>query len=124
MKKILFILFVVFLISACATHQSYYSKSNLNTISIGQTKQELLNKFPGVDKYGGSPPMQIRAAQKSNDTLFEVGELLMSDKVSPVVAYWFLFKDGVLIQWGQPEDWRDVKARYEISYNPPIGVSR
>jgi hypothetical protein len=123
MNKIGCILIVVCLISACATQQFYYSKSNLNNISIGQTKQELLKKFPGENKPGGAPPMQIRAAQKSNSKLIEVGELRMADSVSPVVAYWFLFEDGALVQWGQPEDWKDIKARYEISYNPSIGVS-
>jgi len=115
MKKIGFFLVVVCLISACAVQQRYYMKSNLNRISIGQTKGQLLNKFPGENKYGGPPPMQIRAAQKSNGKLLEVGEVLMTDEVSPTVAYWFLFEDGVLVQWGQPEDWKDVKARYELN---------
>ena len=125
MKKIRFVLIVLCLISACAVQQHYYTKSNLNTISIGQTKHELLNKFPGENKPGGAPPMLIRAAQKSNGKMLEVGEVLMTDGVSypPTVAYWFLFEDGVLVQWGQPEDWKDVKARYEINYNPSVGVS-
>ena len=123
MKKIGFVLVVVCLISACAVQQRYYTKSNLNRISIGQTKGQLLNKFSGENKPGGPPPMQIRAAQKSNGKLLEVGEVLMTDGVLPTVADWFLFEDGALVQWGQPEDWKDVKARYEINYNPLIGVS-
>ena len=67
--------------------------------------------------------MQIRAAQKSDGKLVEVGEVLMTDGVSPTVAYWFLFENGLLVQWGQPADWKEVKARYEISYNPSTGVT-
>jgi hypothetical protein len=68
--------------------------------------------------------MLIRAAQKNNENLIEVGEVLLTDGVSPTVAYWFLFNNGKLEQWGQPEDWKDVKARYEISYSPSTSISR
>ena len=123
MKKLGLVLFVALLVSACAVQQRYYIKSNLNNIAIGQTKEQLLRMFPGEKQAGGAPPMQIRAAQKSNGKLIEVGEVLMTDGVSNTVAYWFLFEDGALAQWGQPEDWKEVKARYEINYNPSIGVS-
>ena len=123
MKNFVIVLFVTLLVSACAVNQQYYMKSNLNSVSIGQTKQQLLGLFPGQKKRGGAPPMQIRAAQKSNGKLIEIGELLMTDGVSPTVAYWFLFEDNSLAQWGQPADWKDVKARYEINYNPSIGVT-
>ena len=123
MKKLALILFFALLVSACAVQQQYYLKSNLNNISIGQTKQQLLEMFPGQNSIGGAPPMQIRAAQKSNGKLIEVGEVLMTDGVSATVAYWFLFEDGELVQWGQPADWKEVKARYEINYNPSIGVT-
>mgnify|MGYP000356014835 CR=1 FL=1 len=123
MKKIFILLFATVFITACATTQQYYVKSNLNKVSIGQSKYQLLSMFPGQPQRGGAPPMQIRAAQKTGDTLVEVGEVLMTDGVSVAVAYWFLFEDGSLVQWGQPADWKEVKARYEISYNPSSGVS-
>lgn len=111
MKNTLIILLAIVLISACATTQQYYLKSSLNKISIGQSKPELLQMFPGQPQAGGAPPMQIRAAQKNNGKLVEIGEVLMTDGVLPTVAYWFLFEDGSLVQWGQPADWKEVKAR-------------
>jgi len=120
MRKLLSAIFITVLLAGCATVQQYYLKTNLNNISIGQSKQSLLNLFPGQPRVGGAPPMQIRAAQKNDSSLIEVGEVLMTDGVSATVAYWFLFEDGVLVQWGQPSDWKAVKARYEISYSPSV----
>ena len=122
MTKILFPVLLI-LLASCATYQRYYLKANLNDISVGNSKTQILSLFPGENKRGGAPPMQIRAAKKTNDKLLEVGEVLLTDGVSPTVAYWFLFEDGVLVQWGEPADWKDVKARYEISYTPTLGVS-
>lgn len=122
MRPILFIMAI--LLAGCA-QQQYYLKSNLNNISVGQPKPEILAMFPGQNRMfgGGPPPMQIRAAKRENGKLVEVGEVLMTDGVSPTVAYWFLFEDGELVQWGQPADWQKVSARYEISYSPAVGAT-
>lgn len=122
MKTTVIFIFLTTLLAACAVQQRYYAKSNLNQISLGNTKQQLLSKFPGSNHRGAPPPMRIRAAQKNNDKLIEVGEVIMSDGIT-ATTIWFLFENGVLVQWGQPEDWKDVKARYEISYNPSTGVT-
>ena len=124
MKKLSLLIFALFIITGCAIQQRYYLKSNLNSVSIGQTKQELFNMFPGEKNSGGAPPLLIRGAQESDGSLIEVGEVVLTDGVSPTVPYWFLFENGRLVQWGQPEDWKEVKARYEISYNPSQGISR
>ncbi|MDH5217156.1 MAG: hypothetical protein OEX19_05650 [Gammaproteobacteria bacterium] len=123
MKKISSLILVLFFLLSCA--QQYYLKSSLNNISIGNSKQQLLALFPGQGRVidGGAPPLQIRSAKKHNGKLIEIGELLMSDGVSAAVPHWFLFEDGELVQWGQPQDWKEVKARYEINYNPPVGVT-
>ena len=121
----LFVIVIASTILASCSGAQYYAKSNLNSMSIGQSKEALLNNFNGNAAGGVAvPPMVIRAAQKSDDELIEVGEMLLSDGSTGIVAYWFLFQNGILEQWGQPEDWKDVKARYEINYNPSIGVSR
>lgn len=122
--RLIFILITVFM-AGCA-QQQYYLKSNLNLVSVGQSKAEILAMFPGQNRLfgGGAPPMQIRAAKRENGKLVEVGEVLMTDGVSPTVAYWFLFEGGELIQWGQPADWQKVSGRYEISYSPAVGATR
>ena len=125
MNKAGLLIIVFVLLSGCATQQRYYTKSNLNFISIGQTKEELLSRFPGQSRSRGAPPpFSIRAAQKNEGALIEVGEVLLTDGVSATVPYWFLFEDGKLIRWGQPEDWKKVEARYEINYNPTVGITQ
>lgn len=110
------------LLVGCA--QRFYLKSNLNHVSIGQTKNNILSMFPGESRPLGAPGIQIRAAQQSsNGKLLEVGEVFLTDGITPTVPYWFLFEDGLLVQWGRPEDWKNVAARYDINFNPSQGVS-
>jgi len=119
MNKLIMVVFV-FLLAACAIEQRYYTQSNLNNISLGDTKNKLLSMFSGSKKVGSPPPMQIRAAQKSNNKLIEVGEVWLTNGVSSTVPYWLLFENGALVQWGRPEDWKAVQGRYQISYTPSV----
>ncbi len=69
-------------------------------------------------------PLVIRATKSINGELIEIGEMpMMSQATGQKTTYWFLFVDGYLKQWGEPRDWQDVKARYEISYNPSASVN-
>ena len=127
MKKILISIAVLALLLMVGCAQRYYLKNNLNNISIGQTKQKILSMFPGEAATfgGGAPGMQIRAAQRSSSgKLLEVGEVLLTDGITATVSHWFMFEDGLLVQWGRPEDWKNVAARYDINFNPSPGVSR
>ena len=124
LKRLGCALIVFIVIAGCATQQRYYLASNLNQVSVGQTKSELFRMFPGEKRAGGAPPLVIRAAQQDDGGLIEVGEVVLTDQIRPAVPYWFLFNDGILQQWGRPEDWQNVKARYEINYNPSYGVAR
>jgi hypothetical protein len=111
------------LLVGCA--QQYYLKSNLNQITLGQTKEAILSMFPeGRSVWGGGAPgMQIRAAHRSTSgKLLEVGEVLLTDGVTPTVSHWFMFEDGLLVQWGRPEDWNKAATRYDINFNPSPGV--
>ncbi|MGI2107702.1 hypothetical protein ACRN9A_21535 [Shewanella frigidimarina] len=121
MNKIILLVLLVALVGCSTPVQRYYLNSNLNTISIGMDKAQLLNNFPGEKVAYGAPAMMVRAAKKNNDILVEVAEVLMTDGASQTVAYWFLFENSKLIQWGQPADWKEVAARYEISYSPSVG---
>lgn len=103
----------------------YYYTRNLNTWSVGQAKQEFLTTYPerrcGVATCRG---FEVRAAQRQTDgSLVEVGSLLLSaDKGSTATEYWLLFRDGKLVQWGRPEDWQAVAARYQISFTPSVSA--
>ncbi len=111
------------LLVGCA--QRHYLKSNLNQIALGQTKGTVLSKFPGERSVwgGGAPGMEIRAAHRSSTgKLLEVGEVWLTDGVTPTVLHWFMFEDGILVQWGRPEDWNKAAARYDIIVNPSPGV--
>ena len=127
MKKFLLLIFISILLQACAFRQLYYSKSSLNYISIGQTKEEIFKIFPKGESKAidtiGTPPIQLRAAQKNNGKLIEVAEVFLSNINYNPIPYWFIFENGILVQYGQPSDWKEVKDRYEIIYNPSFGVS-
>lgn len=122
MKKLIVSITVVSLLSLTGC-QRYYFKSNLNQIKIGQTKERILAIFPGERFATGAPGMEIRAAHpSSNGKLLEVGEVFLTDGVTPTVSHWFMFEDGLLVQWGRPEDWKKATARYDINFNPSLGV--
>jgi len=125
MKKLTVCIAVVALLSLVGCAQRYYLKSNLNHISLGQTKEKTLSMFPSRQSAwsGNIPGMEIRAAQRSsNGKLLEIGEVLLTDGVTPTVSHWFMFEDGLLVQWGRPEDWKKAAARYDINFNPSPGV--
>jgi hypothetical protein len=114
-------------VAGCASSTWYYYESNLNTLSVGTPKADVLTLFEGGERDGHPREgMQIRAARKTErGTLLEVGEVpLMNGASQRITAYWFLFEDGRLVQWGRPQDWRAVSGRYDIHFNPSPSVPR
>lgn len=115
MKKLItIIVFMIFTILLGCT-QEVYLKTNLNKISLGQTKEQVLSNFPSRKDglRGVIPGMEIRAAQHSaNGKLLEFGEVLLSDGVKPTDSYWFIFEDGLLVQWGLPKDWKKASSEF------------
>jgi len=106
----------------CTTRQLIYTTQSLNQLSIGDTKVKILQFFHPRPQ-SNTPGMQIRAAQRnSSGKLLEIGEVLLTDGVTATVPYWFMFEDGLLAQWGRPEDWKSAAARYDINFNPSPGV--
>src|SRR5215471_13250740 len=113
-------------VQGCSTGTWYYYESNLNRLSVGMSKDSLLTAFRGGEVDGKlQSGMQIRAAKRTDSgDLLEVGQMILMDETNTQrkVPYWFLFKNGRLAQWGRPDDWRAVAARYEIDFNPGVGV--
>lgn len=113
-------LFCGLIISSCASTR-YYTKSNLNNFSIGLQKNQLISTYGGKDRT--VVPLIIRASKVKDGKVIEIGEMPMISVSGGITNYWFLFIDGTLKQWGEARDWQDVKARYEINYNPSASAN-
>lgn len=123
-KYITVVVLMVFTILLGCTHEVYL-KTNLNKISLGQTKAQVLSIFPSRKDglRGVIPGMEIRAAQHSaNGKLLELGEVLLTDSVKPTDSYWFIFEDGLLVQWGLPKDWKKVSSEF-INSSPDLKLN-
>lgn len=114
-------LFCGLIVSSCSGRR-YYTESNLNDLSIGLQKNQLISTWGRKDRT--LVPLIIRRASKVKDgELIEIGEIPLIAIGGGVTNYWFLFIDGTLKQWGKPRDWQGVKAHYEINYNPSTSVN-
>jgi hypothetical protein len=120
------IVLVLLILTGCAEAQHYYLQSSLNSLTVGMPKETLLSGYSGTTREGHQAPgMVIRAARKTErGNVLEVAELPMLSPEGRITTFWFLFDDGQLIQWGRPEDWRRVSARYDINFNPTPYVPR
>jgi hypothetical protein len=131
-------LFASIMLPGCSSSLRYYRESQVvNSLSVGMTKQALLNTWQWHSREYTVAGLRIRAArQTETGTLLEVGEIpLLSDEPdknypyssdwpTKIYAYWLLFENGRLVQWGRPQDWRAVSQRYDIHYNPSLGIPR
>jgi hypothetical protein len=106
----------------------YYLDTNLNSMSVGLTKDAFLQTYGGTcsGRVNACKPAIVRAAQRQSDgSLLEVLTLEMINTSGSVSTdYWFVFRDSRLVQWGRPEDWQQVSGKYEISFNPGPSVRR
>lgn len=94
---------------------TYYAR-DLAGIPMGMSKAEFVRTF-SHDRITGPVP---RASATTPDGVLEVLAMpVRSSATAPEQEYWFLFRNGSLVQWGRPEDWQPVAARYQIQYNPP-----
>lgn len=114
-------LFFGLIVSSCTIVPMYYKESNLNSLSIGLQKNQLISAYGGKDRT--VVPLIIRASKVKDGEVIEIGEMPMIAALGRIKNYWFLFIDGTLKQWGEARDWQDVKARYEINYNPSASVN-
>ena len=93
----------------------YFPESQLQQLAPGQTKQQFLARFSDT---AYSRPVLRAAKSDSAGRLIEVITLMMADPYKEATEYWFVFKNGVLQQWGRPEDWTNAAATYDINFNP------
>lgn len=108
------------LLSGCTY---YYYESNLNRLSPGISEEQFLAAYPtkhGVNTTAGAA---IRASKTIDGKRLDVVTLpLALNGIDHSTEYWFIFRDGKLVQWGKPEDWRSVSATYQIDFNPSPSV--
>lgn len=106
-----FIVLTAALLTGCAYN---FSSSVLNGLSLGATKHEFVQRYT----ISGMQGPVTRASKMAGSDTIEVLSLTLDEPNHAHADYWFVFRNSRLEQWGRPEDWRPVAARYEISWNP------
>lgn len=115
---------------SCTPPIHYYLVSGTNNWRTGLAKDEFISSYRsgacGKSGLGVSyrcPGFETRAAQRQPDgSLVEVGVIPLMREGEAPVEYWLLFRNSHLVQWGRPEDWQQVAARYRIDFNPAPSV--
>lgn len=118
--RIALIISILMLLSGCTfMHQDFanygknYKKIPLHMLSIGDDKQQVVEKI-------GEPVNVIGSKKFQNGTI----EVLAYEKWYAKMGYdekeeeyWLYFLDGRLEQWGRPGDWsREADRIYEIRH--------
>jgi hypothetical protein len=118
MRKALLILLVV--LAGCTTT---FLNSSLNNIELETSKAQFFAYWQSGCKGGTCDLPIVRAAKTTSDGLLtEVVTIVLVDNSANRTEHWFVFKAGRLKQWGRPEDWQQVAARYEVAFNPTPSV--
>ena len=110
---------------------SYQPRERLATVSPGDTKDRVFDRFATTfEQRNGSvvriDGMRWRASGRSpHHAQVEVAEIVLED-VGAERLYWFVFGDGRLIGWGRSEEWPAAVRRHEIEidYQPAASPSR
>lgn len=108
MKKIA-ILFVLILLSGCTTfmlkdfNNPYnYSRSiDINRVSIGDTKREVINILGNPDRTIGS-----KLYSQGVVLVLEYADVQLNLGQDYVMVYWLYFLNDKLVQYGRPGDWQ------------------
>ena len=109
----------------------YQPRGRLTTIRAGDAKEAVFELFgTTIERRNGSlvriEGMRLRATGRSpHHAQVEVAEVRIGDTAAGSL-YWFLFGDGRLVAWGQPEEWAAATGRYqvEIKYQPNPSPTR
>jgi len=141
MRKILFLLAMIIIVSGCITT----STRKLKEISLDLTKDEVVRRLgePTVvrgairNKYNQSVEVWEYRLSKSQAGKFwgNLGVSVLTFGIFAPAAYeysqrditnyWLYFYDGKLVQWGQAGDWKAEADRiYEINFSAGEKLSR
>ncbi len=99
-------------LTACATgsiKQRHASK--LSTIQIGDSVAEVREKFPDI--YPGGQQSTPNGVTIDAWVFEQTGYNIKSDEIETQMIQ-FYFVEGKLIQWGEPQDWRDREPHIVI----------
>lgn len=95
-----------------------YRVDALNDLSLGATKQEFVRQYSAQSMQRPVP----RASKVTGNDTIEVMTLPLRDVDGKNADYWFVFKNSHLVQWGKPQDWKNVAATYQIDLNSAPGA--
>lgn len=108
---------LLFLLTGCWAVA--YPASNLNRVQPGWTRDQFLNYWA---QGKGKQPILRASKAAPGDTIAVYTMPFRDGAMASDIEYWFLFKNSRLVQWGQPADWRQVAATYQIDFNPGPAV--
>jgi hypothetical protein len=92
----------------------------LAEIRSGDSKERIFDLFATVFVKQGGKVEQIDgirlrvSSRPAPNRLVEVSEVVVGERGSNGIPYWFLFEEGRLLAWGKPEQWEAAAIRYQI----------
>jgi hypothetical protein len=106
--------------AAAPTVSNVQPAEKLAEIRSGDSKERIFDLFATVFVKQGGKVEQIDgirlrvSSRPAPNRLVEVGEVVVGERGSNGVPYWFLFEEGRLLAWGKPEQWDAAALRYQI----------
>jgi hypothetical protein len=106
--------------AAAPTAPNVQPAEKLTEIRSGDSKERIFDLFATVFVKQGGKVEQIDgirlrvSSRPAPNRLVEVGEVVVGERGSDGIPYWFLFEEGRLLAWGKPEQWDAAALRYQI----------
>lgn len=112
-----------------ATPVRYQPRERLAVVRAGDTKERVFDRFATTFEERNGAVLRIdgmrwRASGRSpHHAQVEVADVVLADGGGERV-HWFLFGDGQLLAWGQPEEWPAAARRHEVEsdYRPAAAL--
>ena len=106
---------------------TYHSAKTLASIRRGDAKARVFDRFGTTftkehGKLVKVEGMRLRASRMSDrKTRIEVAEVSLMESDGRKTAYWFLFENSRLIEFGRPEQWKATAAQYRVDLDDRHG---